>query len=447
MRLFDVQAFIDGQRLRGVHYTVLLLCALVMFVDGFDIFMIGKIAPAIAQDFGVSPAAMTLVFLLQQIGLAVGAFFVSPLADFFGRKRMLVASSLIFGGLTLVTVFATSVMMLAILRGVAGLFLAGVLPTAVALLSEFTPRQRRSTFIAVGMTGYSLGNASGAVVALLVPDFGWESGFWIGGLMPLLLVPVLMLSLPESLAYQVNRDPRNPAVGNTIRRIDPAVTLVGDETFVVRETGGKAKIDPFDVFRDGRMRSSILIFMACTLSMGTIASLAAWLPSFFQQMAGISIQRFAMAALVGLLGGMAGMLTIGYLLDRIRPTRMIPLYYVGYGVMLILLGRVPFGSALFVPTLFMMSFFQGGGQAGLNMLMAQIYPTAIRSTGIGWAGGAGRIGGVILPLFGGLALASSFSLQLTLALVAIPPFIVAGLVLLLRPVEHGPVPAPEPVRA
>jgi len=438
MRSFDIQAFIDEQRIRPVHYAVLAICLAAMFIDGFDIFMVGKIAPAIAHAFGVPPAGMTLVFLLQQSGLAFGSFLVSPLADFFGRKRMLVSLSLIFGLLSILTVCSTSIVMLATMRGISGIFLAGILPIAVAMLSEFTPRQRRATFVAVGMAGYSLGNVAGAGTALLVPRFGWEGAFWVGGIMPLLLVPVMLLSLPESLSFRATRDPADPRIPRTIRRIAPDVTLRSDERFVVGRGDRPAnKPNPLDLFRDGRAKVSAILFAACTLSMGTIALLAAWLPSFFQQMAGISIQRFAIAALIGLLGGIAGMLTIGFLMDRIRPVRLLPTYFVGYGCALILLGRIEFGSPLFVPMLFAVAFFQGGGQAGLNMLMAQVYPTAIRSTGVGWAGGAGRIGGIFLPLFGGYALHAAFSLQSTLAFIALAPFVVAMLLLLLPAVGNS----------
>jgi AAHS family 4-hydroxybenzoate transporter-like MFS transporter len=438
MQRFDIQAFIDRQKLKPTHFVVLLLATLIMFIDGFDIFMVGKIAPAIAEDFGVSPASMTLVFLLQQAGLAIGAFLVSPLSDYFGRKRMLVISSTIFGFLTLSTVFAPSIAMLAVLRGLAGLFLAGVLPAAVALLAEFTPKQRRSTFIAMGIAGYSAGAAAGAAVALLVPDYGWESGFWIGGLMPLLLVPVLIVSLPESLAYRVARNPADPAIGRTIRRIDPAASLTGNELFVTGAGGGKArKTNVLDVFREGRARTSAIIFAACILSMGNIALLAAWLPTFFQEMSGISIQRFAIVSMIAFMGGFAGTVTIGFLMDRIRPTRLIPAYYLGVAAALTLMGHIPFGTPQFVVLLIGWSFCQSGGQAGINILMTQVYPTAIRSTGVGWAGGAGRIGGVIAPIFGGLALASAFSLPFTLTLIAVPPLLVALLILLLRPIPSA----------
>ena len=431
---FDLQSFIDRQRVGSVHATVLALCFLLMFIDGFDIFMLGKIAPAIAADFGVSTASMTLVVTLQQVGLAAGAFLVSPLGDRLGRKRTLVACAGTFGVLTIATAFTSSILSMAILRGITGLFLAAVLPIAVALISEFTPKARRATFIAVGMAGYSLGNAAGALAAIAVPTLGWQGGFWAGGLMPLLLIPLLVLKLPESLAHSSYRNPQDPAIARTIRKMDPAIELTGAEVFVSQgQTRGGSRADPFDLFRDGRLRVSAVLFSACFLSMGTIALLAAWLPSFFHQMAGVPIERFAVAALFGLLGGIGGMLSIGWLTDRVHPTLPIPAFFLLYAAAIFSLGQLSFESAAFIPLLFALSFFQAGGQAGLNMTMARIYPVFVRSTGIGWAGGAGRIGGVILPLFGGLALASSFNLQVTLAVVALPPLLVALLVLFLLP--------------
>jgi AAHS family 4-hydroxybenzoate transporter-like MFS transporter len=344
--------------------------------------------------------------------------------------------------LSVATAFSPSIPAMAILRGITGLFLASVLPLAVALISEFTPVRQRAIFIAIGMTGYSLGNVGGAVTALLVPGFGWQSGFWVGGLMPLILIPFLLFCLPESLAFRVSRNPNDVMIPRTIARISPQVELTGAESFVAQDKRkAGTRRDPLDLFRDGRARTSVLLFSACFFSMGTIALLAAWLPSFFQQMAGISIQQFALSAMLGLLGGIVGMLSIGWLLDRIHPTLPIPIFFMAYAVAIMMLGQVPFNSPAFIPTLFLMALFQGGGQAGLNMMMARVYPTYIRSTGIGWAGGAGRIGGVALPLFGGFALASAFSLELTLTIVAMPPIMVAVMVLFLRPAKPPRQPA------
>jgi len=442
-KTFDVQEFIDRQRLRPVHFGILALCFLVMFIDGFDIYMVGKIAPAIAKHFGVTPAAMTPVIVTQQIGLAIGAFLMSPLGDKLGRKRMLLIAFALFGVLTIATAFSPSILVLAGLRGVTGLFLAAVLPYAVSLISEFTPLRQRAMFLSAGMAGYSLGNVAGSMTALLVPGYGWQAGFLVGGAMPLALLAALALALPESIAFRAAKDPLDPAIARTIRRLAPEITLTGEERYISRvRDAGKTRANPIDLFRDGRFVTSTLLFAACFFSMGTITLVAAWLPSFLQQMAGVSIQAFARSAMIGLLGGIVGMLSIGALLDRVSRHLPIPLFFLGYSMAILLLGHIPFGSVWFTSALFTMAFFQGGGQAGLNMTMAQVYPTHIRSTGIGWAGGAGRIGGVVLPLFGGLALAQAFTLKLTMAVVAAFPFTVAILVVFLGRSAAKTAPAP-----
>lgn len=433
MARFDVEDFVDRQPIGRTQWAVLLVCTLICFIDGFDIFMIGKIAPAIAEDFGQPPAAMAGVFLWQQIGLAAGAFLVSPLADRFGRRRMLAWACALFGVITFLSIHAQSLDQLAWLRGLAGLFMAAGMPMALALISEMTPRRRRSMFIAIALAGYSSGNAaSGAVAAWLLDGYGWESGFIIGGVVPVLCIPLLFWLVPESIKYLADRDPRSHAVAATVRRMDPGVLLTGDETFALGAgiaTPQKARL--LDIFMDGRGWITALIWAACILSMTNIALLAQWLPTFFQEMAGIPIQRFAISAMIAYLGGLAGMLSIGWLMDRFSATRLIPLYYIALAGALMAMAYVPFEAALFIGVLIFWNFVQTGGQGGLNTLITQIYPPRMRSTALGWAGGAGRIGGVIAPAFGAFALESHLTLQQTLGLAALGPLLVAVFVGLL----------------
>jgi AAHS family 4-hydroxybenzoate transporter-like MFS transporter len=431
---FRIQPFMDIQRLRAVHYTVLGICAAIMFIDGLDIFMVGKIAPAIAKGFGVRAADMTTVFVAQQIGLAIGAFTATPLADRFGRRTMLIGCATIFGVLTLAAAFAQDLVQFAALRGVAAIFLAGVMPMAVALLSEITPHARRSQFISFAMIGYSAGSAAGgAIAAWLIDLYTWRSGVWVGGLLPLACVPLMLLLLPESIQFMVGRKAARAKIEATLQRVDPGLTFVGDEVFVVAD-GSRvgAKANPFDIFRDGRARTTVLYWLVCILSMSNIAILTAWLPTFFQEMAGVPIQRFAVFAMIGFAGGVVGTLSIGWLMDRIRPSRLIACFYLGL--------------AICVALLIVWYFFQTGGQSGLNMLAPQIYPASMRSTGLGWAGGAGRVAGIGAPILGGWALTSHLTLQATLMIIAVMPLAVSLLILLLRPqmraaAEAQPAPA------
>lgn len=438
MNQFNVEAFIDRTRIGATQWVALFVCVLVCFIDGFDIFMLGKIAPAIAKGFDQPTAAMTPVFVAQQIGLAVGAFTIAPLADRFGRRTMLIFACLTFGLVTLASVYAHSLEQLAIMRGIAGVFMAAGLPMAMALISEITPKRRRSTLVAVALAGFSTGSAaSGAVAAWLIDAYGWQSGFWIGGAVPLLCVPLLLFFVPESLKFRAERNPADARIAGTIRRLDPTVTLQGDELFVLdvgQAQARKAKL--LDVFSDGRARTTVILWAACTLSMTNTALLGAWLPSFFLQMAGIPIQEFAIVAMIGYLGGIAGTLCVGWLMDRTAPALLLSVYYLMVAIALASLAWVPFHSAMFIVVAVIWSFFQTGGQGGLNTLITHVYPPRMRSTALGWAGGAGRIGGIVAPIAGGFALAQQFSLQLTLALAAILPLLVALLMLLFASVRH-----------
>lgn len=428
MSRFDLERHIDEQRLGATHAAVLLVCGLVCFIDGFDIFMIGKIAPAIAEGFGEPPQAMAFVFVCQQIGLAAGAFAVSPMADRWGRRRMLIWSCAAFGGITLASVFAQSLTQLAVLRGIAGLFMAAGMPIALALISEITPKAHRAKFIAIALVGYSTGNAaSGAVAAWLLDQYGWQSGFWIGGLVPLVCIPLLLLFVPESLKFLAERDPADLRIARTLGRVSPTLQLSGEEQFVLG-TQAPQKGRLLDIFLDGRGWMTAVIWAACILSMTNIALLSAWLPTFFQEMAGIPIQRFAISAMIAYLGGVAGMLTIGWLMDRFSATRLIALYYVGLAGALVAMAWVPFEAALFIAVLLFWNFVQTGGQGGLNTLITQNYPPRMRSTALGWAGGAGRVGGILAPLYGGWAIEQHLSLQTTLGLAALGPLLVAALV-------------------
>ncbi|HWL48168.1 MAG TPA: MFS transporter, partial [Sphingomonadaceae bacterium] len=183
MQSLDVQQVIDQQRVGKPHLTLLALCTIIMFLDGFDIFMIGSIAPAISDGYGEPATRLTLIFVLQQIGLTAGAFLISPVSDRLGRKTVLAWAMVAFGVLTLLTVWAQSLLQVAILRGLAGLFLAVVIPNATALLTELAPAHRQAAFVSLAFTGYMGGGASGAFVAIwLLDDYGWQSGFWIGGI-------------------------------------------------------------------------------------------------------------------------------------------------------------------------------------------------------------------------------------------------------------------------
>ena len=446
---FDVAAFIDARPIGWREITTLVVVSIVLFIDGFDMYFFGKMLPAIAEGIGVTPAGMTAVVTAQQVGMAVGAFLMPPLADRIGRRPVLALCALGFGILSIAAVWAQTVTHMAILRGLSGIFFSAMLPVALALLAEMTPRRRRASFISIALVCFSGANiASGAMTAWMLDIYGWQIGFWLGGILPIVALPLLLL-VPESLPFRVTRNPADQRIGAMVRRIDPGAGIVGGETFHLGETARPVeKLGPLAMFGASYRLKTAILFAACFLAMGNIALLANWLPTYFQELGGLPIQEFAKYMMIGFLGGALGTLTIGRLMDRLNPYTLIAAFFLVDALALASLGYLPAGTAAFVLGLVLWNFCQVGGQTGINTLATLGYPPEMRSSGIGWAGALGRIGGIIFPLVGGLALGATLALQSIMLLIAVPAVIVALLILLLGRVERrNAAVRPEPAAA
>ncbi|HEU4650123.1 MAG TPA: MFS transporter [Croceibacterium sp.] len=399
---FDVEAFIDERRIGWREVLMLLVCSLVLFIDGFDMYFFGKILPAIAAGLGARPADMDVVIFWTYVGMAVGAFVMPPLADRIGRRPVLALCALCFGILSIVAVWSQTVTHMAILRGLSGIFFAAMLPIGLALLSEMTPRRWRAFFMAMALVLFSAGNAASGVIALVHREFGWEIGFWVGGALGFLAVPLLLL-VPESLAFRTRRNAADPKIPTTVRAMDPAA-LSGGEAFHFGAARPRVRdLGPLALLQPPYLLQTVLLWLACFLSLGNIALLTNWMATFFQELGGIPIEQFAVSAMISFIGGATGTLIMGYLMDRVNPYWLIVLFFLVEAVALYTLGQVPFTSGLFLGALIMWNFTQVGGQTGINNLATLSYPPEMRSSGIGWAGGWGRIAGIAIAPFAGAA--------------------------------------------
>lgn len=429
---FDVAAFIDARAIGRREIALLVICSVVLFIDGFDMYFLGKIAPAVARGLGGKPVDMTMVFTWQQIGLAAGAFTMPPLADKIGRKPMLVACLLGFGLLSLAGAFAASLVQLAVLRGLAGIFLAGAFPIGLTLLSEMTPARMRSPFMSISLVFLSGGNiASGAVAAWLLDLYGWQVGFWLAGILPLVALPLMWL-VPESLAFRVSRDPVDPNIARIIRKVDREIVFTGFERF---HYGPKqpvgAKTGPSAILSRRYRLQTVILWATCFLSLGNIALLANWLPTYFQELGGVPIQQFAKFLMIAFIGGSIGTLSMGWFMARTNPYWLICGFFLIDAVAIAALGWLPFGLGVFAGALMAWNFAQVGGQTGLNTLATLGYPPTMRSSGMGWASGVGRFGGIVFPYLGGMALAARLPLSTLMLLIALPAVLVSVLIAIL----------------
>jgi AAHS family 4-hydroxybenzoate transporter-like MFS transporter len=354
-----------------------------------------------------------------------------PLADRIGRKAVLALCMTAFGLLSIASVFAASLDQLTVLRGITGVFLAPVFPIGFSLLSEMTPRRLRSPFMAISLVFISGGNiGSGVIAAWLLDPYGWQIGFWLAGLLPLAALPLLLM-VPESLAFRVARNPDDPRIGQSIRQIDPTVALAGNERFHLGEHIEMERAGPRAILsRRYRLQTAVL-WAACFLSLGNIALLANWLPTYFQELGGVPIQEFAKFLMIGFIGGAIGTLSMGWFMARINPYWLICGFFLLDAVAIVALGWLPFGIAVFIVALLAWNFAQVGGQTGLNTLATLGYPPEMRSSGMGWASGIGRFGGMVFPLLGGMALAAELPLPTIMLLIALPALLVAVLIVIL----------------
>src|SRR6202162_5692933 len=218
----DVAGFIDAQPVGGFQIRLLLTCAAVLFLDGFDTTAIGYVAPSLAREWGLTKGAPGPVFSAGLFGLMIGALLFGPLADRIGRRKIIIFSTLAFGIGTLVTALVNDVNTLLAIRFLTGLGLGGAMPNTIALTSEFSPHRRRATMVMVMFVGFSIGAALGGLLAAaLIPQFGWRSVFVVGGAAPLLLVPVLALRLPESVRFLALTGRANERVAALLGLINP----------------------------------------------------------------------------------------------------------------------------------------------------------------------------------------------------------------------------------
>jgi AAHS family 4-hydroxybenzoate transporter-like MFS transporter len=403
----DVIDFIDKRPVGGFQIRLLLACAAVLFLDGFDTQAMGYVAPALAKEWGLSKAALGPVFSAGLFGLMIGALVFGPLADRVGRKAIIILSTLAFGLGALVTAAVQDVTTLLIIRFLTGLGLGGAMPNAVAMTSEFNPQRRRATMVMIMFCGFSVGAALGGLLAAdLIPRFGWRSVFIVGGIAPLIMVPILALKLPESVRFLALRGNAPARVAELLRRINPRAVFASDAVFVVQETH-LAGLPVTHLFREGRAAVTLLLWVVFFMSLLDLYFLSNWLPTVLNDL-GASVSQAVVIGSMLQVGGVVGTFALGSLIDRFS-FRALALVYFAAVFAVGAIGQLSHSAALVTIAIFAAGFCIVGGQIAANALAASFYPTSVKATGIGWALGIGRIGSIIGPLIGGILLEQKWS--------------------------------------
>lgn len=419
-------AVIDRAKFGPLQFGVTALCFIIAMLDGFDTQSIAFVAPKIAEEWGLSPSEFGPIFAVGLLGLTVGAFTLSPAADKFGRKAVILVSTFIFGLFALLTAFAGSMNELLIYRFITGIGLGAAMPNIIALTSEYGPARLRATLVTVMFCGFPLGSTIGGLISTgLIANWGWQSVFFVGGVLPILLLPVLYFMLPESVRFLVAKGAPESKIAPIVKKIDAQASVADFIEGLKHEASSASKgFSIFQLFREGRTPVTLLLWVAFFMNLLVMYFLVNWLPTLLKS-AGLPLSMAILSTATLNLGGVVGAVVLGRMIDKLSPYLVLGTAYAASAAFIALLAFGGTNLTVLLVGAALSGFGVVGAQIGCNALTAAVYPTNIRATGVGWALGVGRIGAIVGPLVGGLLLGAGWTAQ-NLILLAVVPALVAS---------------------
>ena len=415
---------IDEGPIRRLQYAVIMVCFTLNMLDGFDVLAISFTAPSIAEEWIIGPEVLGVVFSAGLIGMTLGAMFIAPYSDVIGRRAMVLLSLVVIAIAMTLTGTAQSLTHLVILRGIAGLGIGSMLASLTSMSAEYSPLRRRNLIITFVSTGYPVGaTIGGFIAAWMIPEYGWRSVFYAGGILTAAMIPIVLLFMPESLHFLVEKQPRNALdkVNGILKKLKQSAI---SELPIASESTLSAKPSVKSLLTAENKQSTLLLWLAFFMCFMTLYFLLSWLPKIVVD-AGLSLEKGIYTGIAFNLGAVFGVVLLGYLSDKKGLRPLIFWFCIIGAVLMIAFGYSPAVVGLLLIISVLLGFFVDGGFAGLYPVAARIYPTEIRTTGVGWAIGAGRTGAIVGPFLGGILIGLDWSVSSYFIVFAIPLVIAA----------------------
>ncbi|GAM05260.1 MAG: MFS transporter [Pseudomonadota bacterium] len=419
MQGIDVGRLIEQAPLSSLHKKIIVACAILLVVDGYDVFIYGAVLPRLMDEWGLSPTEAGSLASWALFGMMGGALVFGPLGDRIGRKTCITLCFTLFSASTFLNGFVTTPLTFGLLRFAAGLGCGGLMPNAVALTNEYAPKRIRSTLVALMFSGYAVGGMVAAGLAIyLLPAFGWPSMFFAAAV-PLICLPLILKALPESIGFLIRKGEIETARAH-LRQLAPEANLPADAPLEYHEAK-VASTSVGELFRQGRALGTFAMWLSFFCCLLMVYGLSSWLPKLMVS-AGYSLGSSLSFLLALSFGGMFGAISGGRLADRFGLPRVVMAYFALGSACLMLLGL---NSPM--PVLYLLIFIAGAGTTGTQILLyacvAEFYTLSVRSTGLGWASGMGRVGAIVGPMLGGILLSAQLPMGWNFVAFAVPGFI------------------------
>lgn len=420
---FDIKEHIDSHKMTRLQYTTVFICLLMNMLDGMDVMVISYTAPAIAKAWGITPEALGIVFSSGLVGMTLGAMFLAPKADVIGRKNMILLSAVLMGISIFSTSFAQSIEFLVVIRLISGIGIGAMLASTATLTAEYTPNKTKDFWVSFVISGYPIGAVlSGLVAAKVIPQLGWETMFQLAGFATTLAVPLIHFLLSESLDFYFKAQP-----ANALGKANEILEKMGVSTLSQLPTkpAEQAVVSFKSMLTEEFKVPTFQLWGALFMAFATLYFLTNWIPKLATN-AGLSMELAIYAGTVFNLGAFVGIVIQGYFSSKYGLKRTIGIFLILTGVLMVAFGWFK-GSSWLLVIFGLIGFGIQGGFVGLYAVAARMYPTEFRTTGVGWAIGSGRLGGIIGPLLGGILIGMGLSMTVNFLIFSVPT-IIAGII-------------------
>lgn len=428
----DIKQRLDDEPMGRFQYLAIGICIVLNMIDGFDVLVMAFTAASVSAEWNLSGAQVGLLLSAGLFGMAAGSLFIAPWADRFGRRPLILLCLALSGAGMLLSALSQTPLQLALLRGLTGLGIGGILASSNVIASEYASKRWRGLAVSLQSTGYALGATLGGLLAVwLLGHWGWRSVFLFGGIVTVSVIPLVLLWLPESLDFLLARRP-----ANALARINRLATRLGHPALAQlpdQQLRDKHMPNGFrQLLTPAMRRTTLVIWLLFFLVMFGFYFVMSWTPKLLVA-AGLSAQQGITGGVLLSVGGILGAALIGGLSSRWPLTRVLSIFMLVTAALLMLFVANGATVATALALGLLIGLFSNGCVAGLYALSPVVYDASVRATGVGWGIGIGRIGAILSPTVAGVLLDGGWQPLHLYGVFASVFVIAAGCLLLLRP--------------